>query len=420
MLKCAGVYPTDAGTLFVPSDGMRFVHEASTPTAIFRRAGYSSTLWGRWQLQFQGRWPEVIDLLYSDINLRGPGLEWLQPTEAMLAFHREASERNIFAAARALALQQTDAPANQARRLGISAKAARWHDKKNKQFRWFWPWRRQGASLPPNVKTATKTLVRACGKAWHYGNICGRAGVHYKTYIRWVVKGEVPDKLRPWLFGDRAPHDCFVIGEDLYRLHMEMSLQSIAENARLSYATVFGLEDNPETSELLAWATAWADKTGARNGEIPPWPERFRRRSAKLLRSVLQYARAAKTVCCCERASLSRATYCERLEDAERLGVRELVESFLRHRPPFSGRKRQQQGLIQGKLFIPSQAMLRFRAAAQEEASECALAKAMANAKDLPGILNWFLDWTDPRKASANRASTKLGTMGPASEKTPA
>jgi hypothetical protein len=220
------------------------------------------------------------------------------------------------------------------------------------------------------------------------------------------MEKQIPDDWRPWLFGERSPAGVYVVGLPLQRLRMEMSpighladgkACGILPEAGLKFSTLWVWQKNPMIREALESAREWAERTGAGDGLEPPWAETAKALGSQLKSNLIRYVRAAKTVSCCRRAGVSRYQYYQRLAEAEKLGVRELLENFVHQRPPFKGRKRLRRGLVAGNFFIPTEKMIAFREVARAEAVQLDLSKVLQEIKDAPGYEQWFLDWTNPR-----------------------
>ncbi|OAI40198.1 hypothetical protein AYO40_05065 [Planctomycetaceae bacterium SCGC AG-212-D15] len=420
MRKCAGIYETESGTLFVPSDGMRLIHKASTPAAVFRRAFPKSTghsiPWDRWSEDIQ-RWT-YSGRARSTMIERWDGTPPSIPDairEAVLAFRRETSPGAIIRGARELQRQQAKQPRHQRERrsgTGITLPTVmRWLMKYDGHT-WLKPWLFQGQPLPHGVELVIPSAVTACRRAWHYRAICRRAVITEAMYVAWLEK--LPLAWRPWLFGQDAPNGGFVIEEPLQRLRKAMWPQTIATEAGICWVDFAKWVRSPAIAAAFEWVVGWVESSRHR-GE-PPWPDHSLSEEDKA--RLLRYARRSKTTNCLEKAKpqVHAPFYRRALAAADMCGVREQLESYLRHRPPFQGVDRLRSGLVAPNLFLPTEAMLKFRVAAQVEATQHGLAQALKSAgidRSTPGFYGWFLDFTNPREIEPPHPSTNGAVATP-------
>jgi hypothetical protein len=227
--------------------------------------------------------------------------------------------------------------------------------------------------------------------------------------VKWIAHGKVPDKWRPWLFGGAEPAGSFVVDLPPQRLREEMSLAGILGGAGLDASTYWEWQKDRLKKRALKWAIAWTAATGARENLTPPWPDWASTLPTRTKNNLLRYAKAATRKACCDRTltgppgtRIRFDDYCKKRAEAERLGVGDLLEKFLRHAPPFSrpfhGPKRGPYcGLVAENFFIPSKGMIAFREAARKEATRVKLAQAVRPIMDHPAFHTFFLDWTNPR-----------------------
>jgi len=94
-----------------------------------------------------------------------------------------------------------------------------------------------------------------------------------------------------------------------------------------------------------------------------------------------------------ERANISNSGYNHALQDAERIGVKDILLDFLRGADPWVlGKMRFAGFLVPGKLLAPSPLMIRFRSLARRAAAE----NKISGLRSLAGFWEWFDDWTNP------------------------
>jgi hypothetical protein len=376
---------------------MRLLNEASKLSSAAERARYSSTLWYRWKKDTGPHWPALLGWLYDPGRQPPSGIEI---TKAMRDVRRQLSKEAILEGARKLDPKQRGLNPQQ-----IINWLSRYPEQ---QYPWLEPWLLRGAPLPEEVKLPNKRQVKDCGLAWHYAKLCSKAKppIHRKTYPKWIVNLLVPDAWRPWLFGGDPPPGGFVVELKLQRLREEMSPAGIIgkKSADLDASTLWEWHKSPLIMEALGWAIEWAAQTGAREALTPPWPEKFRDVPTKTKNNLIRYGKAATLSACCERAGWRLDDYSHTLAKAERLGVGQLLESYVKGLPPFerkwSRARRSEQpyfGLVAENFFIPTPKMGDFRTAAQTEAGRLRLAKTVGKLKDHPGFQAWFPDWTNPR-----------------------
>jgi hypothetical protein len=341
----------------------------------------------------------------------------------MRAVRREASQAAVNLAAKSGIVDQlkTYSSVRDPRRIGhgpqqISNWLTEYRDRE-----WFKGWLLRGEDAPSGVKVVTLRQATTCRAAWHYSKL--RRGIaSKKAYHKWIVDKLVPDSWRPWLFGGDAPTGGFVVSLPLQQLRKEQSAPAILAAAGLDPSTFSEWKHIPIRLQALEWIVAWAAKTGARENLSPPWPEAFATVPAVTRNNMLRYAKAAKLSACCERAELRLDEFHNQLAKAERAGVRDLLEKYLRREPPFSwpfrgpkgdqqfGLRGQRFGLIANNLFVPTHRMIRFRDAARVEAERLGLARVAWELKDTPGFCEWFLDWTNQRGSEKSVAINGMPT----------
>jgi hypothetical protein len=399
LFRKSGIYEAPDGDLFVPWQSLVLIHEASGLPSVLKRAGHSLTYPHLWRKEFGQVWQEFEDWLY-DWRRRRPPPAAVQPTAVMRDCRRETSRGAILRAARKLAQDRGllgKGPARGFRGPGFSPVALHHALKKYRDRPWFQPWLLRGAELPPEVKLVTPLQANAARRAWHYTELCRRAGIQRDTYAGWIEKGTVPDDWRPWLFGEDAPAGVFVVDRPLLRLQEQMTDKGIAAAAGLHEGTVFHWKRQQDLRGAFEWAISCVERAGSRADRDPRWPEWAMAVRANTREHMLAYLLAAKPVRCCERAGVHKNVYYEKLTEAKQIGVRELLEAFLRRHAPFTGPGGQRCGLVENNFFVPTEEMPAFREVARATAAEQELTRLLRPLKDHPGYRAWFLDWTSPR-----------------------
>jgi hypothetical protein len=181
-------------------------------------------------------------------------------------------------------------------RVGLGPPAL--HNALNKFRRhpWFKPWLLRGANLPSEIKLVTPLQSNAVRKAWHYTELCLRAGIQRDTYARWIRDGVVTDDWRPWLYGEASPTGVFVIDLSLLRLQEQMTEKGIATapGVDLNEGTIFHWKKQPELLRAFEWIIAWAKRAGVGLNGTPPWPEWAMSLRSSTRKNMLAYVRAGK------------------------------------------------------------------------------------------------------------------------------
>jgi len=146
------IYPIDGGFLFVPTEDMWNVHEASKPSAILARARLGEKDWYQWKRKYEADYPWLPEWLYGSSAMASNGsATGFQPNDFMLAFRREARIRSVLAAA-----SRTEERMNRAWRRDYrpyikDSLLSNWRTL-YKKFEWFDPWLLRGEKLPPEVQ----------------------------------------------------------------------------------------------------------------------------------------------------------------------------------------------------------------------------------------------------------------------------
>jgi hypothetical protein len=351
----SGLYVTDSGTLFVPTEDMWLVYEAS------RQAGRAQSL---------------------------------------------------SALARASQRREESVPPNQraGRRPTVSNRLITSWRQEYRRRPWFDPWLLQGAP-PEGITIATVNQIQRCRQAWDFVELCRRADIsHTNTYdTLWMRQQKIPDvHWLLWLFGGPVPGGAFVVGAALHRLRSAMSPFQIAAAAGVDRGDVREWHRDERLAPAFKDAMVRAGHAGDRDGGQKSFVQRWPDLPSDLLARMWRYAAAARLKACCERAGLISTAYYKELQEAERCGVKDKVLDYLAHRGEFqraSGRGVDRRcGLVAERFFIASEAMLAFRTVAAEEMSRQRVWALM----DLPGILHWFRDWATPQQRYGARTLLPL------------
>jgi hypothetical protein len=408
-----GFYRSGLNMLFVPTDDMRLVHEASDPYAVLQRAELDPQNWRAWRKKYGQFWPRISTWLYDWHAPLPRGHEGWTPTDAMFAFRQEASHQAIAAAA----IRPPEQSASTFRRFYGTHVSVQMIDKwlawgVTKDQEWFEGWVSRGEDAPNHVTVATADQVRRTSKAWDYVAICHEAGLPspINSYIRWLRRGLIPDlSWLKYLFGWSAPG--FVVTEKLQRLRAEKSCSGIARATvpRIGHATLWRLLKNEAAAQALERALTEAASRGSREDVPPAWLTTSEL-DRETIRVIWSYARAAVTKACCDRAAFVGSEYNLALEDADRYGAKDLLLSYLNE----EGRSRVKNkrfGLVSENFFIPTPGMIAFRRAANRVRDQ----QKVWELENLPGFDEWFLDRVLPRSSRGRRLAlrSKREAAGP-------
>jgi hypothetical protein len=399
----SGVYPTDAGLLFVPTEDMWAVHEAGKPAAVAERAGLQPGTWHSWKIKFGRVHPWLFDWLYSWHDDPPAEAADFKPTWGMLAFRKEAT---IQAVANAAKRPAVTVAAARAKRLAGRRKyqdhvtvqlIASWRQHYGQYKEWLDPWLLRGAELPRHVHAVTADQAGRCRRAWNHIAHCETAGIISEaTYVKWIKERLIPDLAwLKWLFGYHAPAGAFVVDESLSTLRAKMSVRGVLDAAGLNGMTVADWKKHSAKNQALQEAIAAQSVPGRKQDDPPVWSEAAAALHPKVRRSICRYAAAQTLAACCKRAGMDVTTFKEKRRKAEELGVAEQLRQYLAIEGNYGPETSKQCGLVAPNFFIASPAMLAFRAAASKAASAgCVWQRTLT---ELPGFWDWFEDWTRPR-----------------------
>ncbi len=403
----SGIYPFSGGFLFVPTEDMWNLHEASKPSAILARSGLRRGHWRGWKTKYGQQWPKFLDWLYT-YTFRAAPPGGVEPTPAMLAFSQEARIRAFLSAA-----PRSDQAAwrRDSRAHVTEALLSHWRGL-YEEYEWFDGWLLRGENAPASVRVVTDQEAQRCSRAWDFATICRLAKIDSATYVSWFRRGLIPNLgWLKWLFGWPAPAGAFVVGRELQRLRREMGRKAMLCALGLNTATIWRVERGKQTSQPIKHILA-----GRNGAEAEGWDQLHpnTRRHMENLR------RAVRLDACCKRADMSVGLYYQAMKEGERCGVKNELLQYLKIEGKYTSTKSRQSGLVADNFFIPSPDMLRFRAEARREGAE----QHVWSLQHLPGFDAWFLDWATPkpyhgkRYLAASGASFQLDDNGAVTNQT--
>jgi hypothetical protein len=378
----ARIYPlADGQVLFVPSERMWRLHEASLPTAVAVRAGLGRLTYQQWLRALAKRWPSLPEFLYAPRGVPKGDMDGFKPTPAMLAFRNEASMEAIWRAT----LENRGADESDKT---IHGAVSGWR-RTFKGHTWLEPWLFKGQPLPPEVSVVTALQANRCACAWHVGSICKDAGIDSETYIGWIRRRQIPTlSWLKWLFGSPPPEGTFVVDRQLQELRFAMSQECIQDSLGLSNTSFWTWKTSERTKAPFEAIMAGADPAAAEG-----WNKLTNLTKGNLLR-----VKAALTLTeSIKRSGMSPAAYYQAQREAERRGVTDQLRRYLRMEEPFGERPR--CGLVTPDFFIPTAEMIAFR---EQAVKRGAVARLQA-VKDIRGVEDWFLDWVLPRSNRGRR-----------------
>jgi len=415
-LARSAVYETASGTLFVPTEDMWRIHEASKPKAVLHRLGQAASNWCHWQKVAGPLWPKVYDWLYTHrpaetLTHNRPAKpedappDGFQPTAGMLEFRRATTIHAICAVVKR---SQDDLRTSRHPRLSdqiTNVLVDSWF-RKHEALPWFRPWLLCGEDAPSGVRVASMQQVRWARRAWDLTAHWRAAGLTSSRPVRrWVEEGMIPSIawLR-WLYGALVPERVFVIPPRLERVKSARTDMAIYAAIGMSNATVYNWEHKSTHRAALKNVQA-----AVANGKEPSG-EDWGQLPAETKRRMLGYAKAGTLYATLKRAGLEISHYKSLLKDAGRLGVREDLEGFLDTK---SRGGRERFGFLAPALFRPSPPMCAFREAAMRASGGSGVMRDLA-----PDLVDaWFLDWALPQAKWGQRV--RLQESGQAADTNP-
>jgi hypothetical protein len=415
----SGLYREGDQTLFVPTEDMCLVHEASKHTAIEQRAGLPEETFSQWRLKYKTRWPEIEDWLYGakapghpwrrvDSSRRFPkgAISWFggepipdaykgifQPSPEMIAFRQEASISGVTRAAIRKIDQIGGEVRLERRKDHVSHRLLNvWRDECNARLPWFDAWLLRGVDAPENVTVATVNQIRRFRAACDYIGICKEIGISPEnTYMtEWHKNGLLPREMAwlLWLFGFQPPSNVFVMSLELQNLRSEMTTYRIALAAKLDPGTVAAWKKNESLSGVLKEACEIAERTG-RPGPLALWSTKKTDFPRETIACMVRYATHSTLRSCCNRAGILPVAYykCVRVSNENK--------KYLHLEDEFGVRGQfRKTGLLAPNLFVPSEHMLNFR----NEANRLMREHRVPLLLKVPGAYEWFVDWVTPTK----------------------
>ncbi len=381
MPRC-GIYPFTGGILFVPTEDMWNIHEASKPSAISVRAGLGRVARYQWVRKYGRDHPWLPEWLRNSCAIPADS-GGFQPTPAMLAFRQQATIRAILSAVpRAQAAWRHD------RRPHVTEALLSYWRRVYRKFDWFDSWLLRGEDPSAGVVIITTQQARRCSLAWDFASFCQLAKITSDTYVRWLGQRVIPslDWLK-WLFGGPVPAGTFVVGPELQRLRGQMSRKGILRATGLNTSSIWRWERDQRTSNVIKSILA---------GGNGPEAEEWHHLHPITQQHMEDVSRAASLEACCDRADMSIALYYKVMKEAERCGVKNELRQYLNCEGRYASRL---SGLVAENFFIPSRDMLRFRAEASREGTK----QRVWSLQNLPAFEAWFRDWATPKPHRGKR-----------------
>jgi hypothetical protein len=398
-----GLYPAESPRLFVPHEDMRLVHEASTPTEVARRAGLSPRIYQHWRWTHGTSHPWLLRWIYGD-DCPVDGKDFPFSSE-MHKFRNAAQVKSIAAAS----VRKPDF-------LWVSSQPRRektvptdmihyWLRDYRQKYRgqdWFEGWLLRGEDPPPHITIPKMEEVRRCARAWDYVSLARAARMRRASdYELWFRRATIPvgqdrSAWLLWLYSSkgyrRAP--AFVVVPKLQAYRRRGSAKAIRKAARLNERTVRAWRRDP-----MMWAILEEVIDAARRGGNPN-SEAFRSLSAATQEAMRRYAASTTRTARCKAAGLHTVEFDTLRREAEDRGVNKELQDFLDYRGNFQEIKlRRKLGLLNGKLFVPSDEFCTFH----ERAAEEWVRQGIAPLVQLPGFDAWFLAWVTPADPRGRR-----------------
>jgi hypothetical protein len=439
-----GVYHTDQGTLFVPTEDMWIVHEASKASAIEKRASLQEGAFLKWKSLFPKRWPELAEWLYgaqdppfppwrrrywtkasaassdkmvswfSGDTLPDGTIGLFMPSAEMIAFCKEASISGITRASIRMPDQVGADVRMEQRKEHVSHRLINEWCAEYSELAWFRNWLLRGMDTPSGIDMATPSQIRRCKKAWDYIGHCERVGISPEnTYMTgWLKGGTIPpdtDWLL-WLYGYNPPVGVFVVPLLLQMVRLEMTPYKICLAAKIDSGKRSSWGEDAAVHAAANEAIEVARMNGGREGHMAAWAKTKTNIHPATLNSICKYAVNSTLKACCERAGTTPDKYYRWRKEAEKLGVHETFDQYMHMEGPFSMEGREgrikrsmllKSGLVSEGFFVPTPAMIAFR----DTALTAVYNERVGNIVTIPGGREWFVDWVTPRRSKTGRAN---------------
>jgi hypothetical protein len=388
----------DGRWLFVPTEAMHALHDASKPDAILERLGYRFDLWRSWMRSYAPTRPWLRGWLYSHPTPLPEEAGDFSPSAEMLAFRKAATAAALCATVREEGWH-------------VSPSLVCWWGEKYEAHSWFRGWLLRGEDEPDEITVPRARMVRYAAAWWNYPAHYREArrrlrqrgrgtGPHPGAgkYREWITSAP---SMRDWFFGNREPPGVYVVSGGLQRFRAESCHKNICKAAEVPRSSIAKWQrEYPAAFEAIR-------ERIARGGTLDG-PGSWDALPTLVRDEVAAFAGAATLVARCERAGIMVEAYYSCLSKAHLVGAREDLERYLRSEGSW-----REYGLVTPKLFVPSALMLKFRDSAEEAKG------ADRNCRDqlpkLSGFRLWFEDWTNPAKWKGRRRGeiTQPPDMGP-------
>lgn len=421
-----GMFPAESPSLFVPHPDMWLVHDASTPEAVAEQAGLSKRIFDHWRREHSDK-PWLLGWLYGDDP---PEAKDFPFSDAMHKFRKETQVKAISEATGGRRTKDETWVGSQERTLDkVDVRMINYwrslYREKYPDEEWFERWLLRGQDPPPRIKVVAADDARRCAAAWDYLWLAEDAGIESPqvTYSNWFDRSpsDIPggEARLPWLLwlyrrkGYRhAP--AFVVTPKLQVYRRRGTVKAIINAAKLRKETVLSWRRDQAIRNLLEEAIQ-AARQGGKAGS-----EEFRRLPPHTQAGMHRYAALSTKAARCrdeqwgEGVGPTTGELDTLLREANEQGVKQDLLDYLEYEGAYGGiASRRQRGLLNGKLFVATQALCDFHERAVKEWSK----QRISELEQLPGFDNWFLSWVVPQKGNlrgriaANDAVKEVATQ---------
>ena len=398
---------SDGQKLFVPTEGMWGRHEISKPPEVLKRANLKKSLWGKWKDNYPDHEWLFDSWLYGGNKPESPNLEYQTRRKG---WKREPREGEFFLTEEMMQFRRFASPTCdwlqkkcQNPESGIITHESALYFKKNhlSGCPWFDAWLFRGKDVPSGVQVVLPAEIRRARTAWDYSSLLQD---HDRgTYAKWFndVFPEVKTAAEffewmYWLYGGKNISGWFIIPEKIFNLKKRLSLTGIVNAAGVSARGHKGWMRNPTIKESLADALNSAPPmTG-----LDAWDRRHPELQAHTRRKIKSFVKASMEISALEDTKLSRASWQQYQEKAERIGGRKLRKTLIAYvRSKDDASKRfDAHGEVGLGLFLPPPTMAEFHNAAGKLLASQRISHLRTKYEGC--FEQWFLDWTLPRLSS--------------------